>query len=372
MNKTARVCLSVVLLLFWAAQPGAAQSEGKPIATAQVDLSVPESPAFTVLGLTPETVIRPASPREFATAILNGVDRNGNFHSGVALDSAPYLLLAGNQVTIRAYRESLATRLLSRTKVSIATAQGASEGDKSTRLAAGVHLTFWDKGDARMDSALTKCFDEVLQFGPPISPTLTDKERELEMAKRQEVLKVKAQACREKSRKANWNRSSWVVGAAPSWISLPGNIRKLKWDGGALWSSLAYGFERVPKLEQSAQLILHARYRNNEEAPDIVAKGTFIRQNSTLAGGRLRVSPSNPDYAFSLEGVLVHTSPANRKADNSYRISLDLERKLTQDLWLAVSVGGESGRKDGNNQAFVLTSFKWGFSRQAELVAPGQ
>jgi len=69
---------------------------------AMVDLSVPDSPAFTVLGLTPEEVARPTTARKLATSLLNGVDRNGVLQTGVAIDTVPYLALAGQLVTLQA------------------------------------------------------------------------------------------------------------------------------------------------------------------------------------------------------------------------------------------------------------------------------
>src|SRR5262249_16127690 len=125
---------------------------------AQVDLSVPESPAFTILGLTPQTVVRPTSPREFATSLLNGVDENGNFQTGVALDTAPFLLFFGKDVTINNYRRSYLTQFLSRSQFSFAVVKGASEGDKSSRIATGLNLTLWDRGDPRLDRELDSCF----------------------------------------------------------------------------------------------------------------------------------------------------------------------------------------------------------------------
>ncbi len=64
-----------------------------------VDWAVPESPTFTVLGLTPHTVTRPSHPHELATALLNGIDQNGNLQAGIALDVASYMLAYGRKVT---------------------------------------------------------------------------------------------------------------------------------------------------------------------------------------------------------------------------------------------------------------------------------
>src|SRR5258708_17355465 len=66
--------------------------ELKNIKSGDLDFSVPDSPAFTILGVTPQTITRPTTPRGLAASLLNGVDENGNFQAGFALDTAPYML----------------------------------------------------------------------------------------------------------------------------------------------------------------------------------------------------------------------------------------------------------------------------------------
>src|ERR1043165_2392672 len=57
--------------------------------------TVPNSPAFAVLNGTPEQVIRPSTPRQFGAAVLNGVDPNGNFQTGLAVDANPFMIFGG-------------------------------------------------------------------------------------------------------------------------------------------------------------------------------------------------------------------------------------------------------------------------------------
>jgi len=377
MRRTAHFLFLVISLSFVLAEPVEARPQASSASSspdtskssvnlATIDLAVPDSPALVILGLTPQTIIRPTSPREFATSLLNGVDQNGNFQTGVALDTAPYLLFAGRQLTIDRYRDSRLTRVFARTQLSFATNKGASEADKSVRLALGLHLTFWDQGDPRMDGDLTECFNKSLNFvGGPISPTMSPEDREKEIAKREAALKPLAEACREKARKKNWNRSSWVFGAAPSWSSTTGRTGDMRWNGGAVWTSLAYGFRGVPVLEEKAQLIVHGRYRTSEQVPDPNVKGQFFKQNSGLVGARFRIG--SPDFAASVEGVFLHATVAAKPTENSYRLSFGAEHKVAENLWFALSLGGEGGRRGGNNTVFVLSAFKWGFSKKQQL-----
>lgn len=369
------------------------RAENQTLPVANVDLSVPESPAFTVLGLTPETVVRPNSPREFATALLNGVDRNGNFQSGTAIDTVPYLLLAGKQLTLRQYQDNYKLRLASRTQFSFATTKGASEDDKSVRLSLGLRMTLWDKGDPRNDEVLMKCFDDAsltyLQSiqKPTILPLdqLIDLDPNTPEELRNQSIREwaaydlrKAQAnpirleadesCRAEARKLNWNKSSWIVAYAPSWISTTGETKNFKWNGGGFWTSLAYGFEGFPGLEKNSQLILHGRYRSNEQVPDPETEGAFFSQDSFFLGARLRVGNENTTGSF--EGVFVRSRPEGKPFDTSARYSVGLERRIAENLWFALAFGGESGRANGPNKGFVLTSFRWGFSEKKTMPAP--
>ncbi len=129
------------------------------ISSINADLAVPDSPAFTVLGVTPENVTHPTTPREFATSLLNGVDERGNFQTGLALDFVPFLTFFGKDTSLKKYADQPLTRFLARTQVSFATAKGVTDEDRSTRLALGLRMTIWDKGDPRSDKALEECYD---------------------------------------------------------------------------------------------------------------------------------------------------------------------------------------------------------------------
>jgi hypothetical protein len=353
-------------LPFWcvvfASVAGLAQDTVPNIKNGTVDLSVPESPAFTVLGMTPSTVVRPASPRALAADVLNGVDKNGNFQTGVAIDTAPYMLFFGNGVTLEQYQHRPVLQFLARTQFSFATVKGSSQSDKSTRLASGLSLTIFDRGDPRLDrdfvARLAKIGQEALGAFPPLSPLATDSEVAERKKQIEQEVETKAKAVREAKRQSSWNRSSWVIAGAPSWISQDGTTTHLHFDGAAVWSSLAYGFEGVPGLQDSAQVIVHGRFHSNETVPDPEIAGTFYQQQSTVAGARMRFGTENTIGSF--ETTYLHTRPVDRLTENYFRLSVGAERRLNENLWLHLGIGGESGRKNGKDQLFILGAFKWG------------
>ena len=130
------------------------------------DRPLSAAPAFVALGVTPETVSHPATPREFAASLLNGVDRNGTLQTGFAMEVAPYQVFFGPQTTLRNYRESLVTRLLYNFNVSAATTKASTDDDQAQRLALGMELTLFDKGDPRMDPRVENLFNQVTGENP--------------------------------------------------------------------------------------------------------------------------------------------------------------------------------------------------------------
>lgn len=457
----------------------------EPAATATLDLAVPESPAFTVLGVTPENVVRPTSPRQLALSLLNGVDRDGNFQSGIAVDTAPYLLVAGQHLTLQDYRDSKnywSKRLPARTQVSLATAKGSTTDDKSSRVALGIRVTPWDAGDPRLDDELIDCLRQIQQtvklaiiapkpyeeaildeaFGGPehkfdnLRATTTEdraakikaaapagldavlgdlcglpaselqtstgvptvlgdltqqgvfaalgqsrdnvcalgSNQRLALAKAKggalsdklaqatlnrvegTTLAVLTQAdadsapCRESARRRNWNASSLEFGGAPSWISTRGNVKDLSSSGGALWSSLALNFRDVPILKDAfsdyakehSQTIFHVRYRLHQDVADPNMAGNFIQEDDLLLGARLRLG--YPNFAMWLEGAFIHADPKGPGHDDSSQLAVGADLRVTKDLWLSLSAGGQGGRANGNNQGFVLSSLKYGFSSE--------
>lgn len=173
------------------------------------------------------------------------------------------------------------------------------------------------------------------------------------------------------------NKSSWTIGYAPSWIGKDGSISDLEPGGGAAWTSLAMGWDlffhdrdsvKVPESEDSDwgrrlkdnfQAIIHARYTYDELTPDTQNEGNFIEQDSWLVGGRLNfIIKHEWGLGLAMEGIYKSTERSGMKDENIFRYSLVPAFKISDDFWLEVSFGGESGA-DGNDEGFVLTSVKF-------------
>ncbi len=362
-----------------------ALSDSDPLPEASLDLSVPQSPAFAVLGLTPESVVRPTSPTAFATSVLSGADPRGNIQTGLALASAPYLLFKGNDITLAQYRDprNYGLRLASRTQFSFATAKGISETDQATRLALGLTVTLFDRGDPRLDDELLACFeeriggvhDDAVQLLRDLAPLAATGSPELPIrlekgiTRLEERAKKQAEACRQEARMRNWNASAWTVGFAPTWTAPDGNVNNLDASGIGLWTSVGYGFEDIPGLEDSAQFVLHARYRSGELTSDPSSEGSFFEQDAMTIAGQIRLAGFSfrdtkggpPDLNLLLEAAYVEEDRTDRPDENLLRYTLGLDYRIAEDLYLDFSVGTEDGREHEDNSSFGMLGLRWAF-----------
>jgi hypothetical protein len=349
------------------------------ITKAAIDLSVPKSPAFTALGVTPDEVVSPSSPKMFATSLLNGTDARGNLQTGLAIDSTPYLAFFGNEVTLKDYWESYPTRFLARSQFSLATAKGTSSDDEAIRLGTGLRLTPMDYGDPRKDNALIKCFQKDLRSPEAEALASEIEDRKLEgatdedvkelMDKLDEMTGATTRVCKQDSRARNWNRTAWSLGVAPTWISKKGTVGDLSFDAGSFWSTLGYGFERVPGLERSSQLLVSMRFNLDETVPDSSSStsGEFRDQDTLTVAGQLRLAAyrpqanAAPSLILGVEGDYLRADPEDEKSNDSYRLSLGADVKLPflDGAYLHLSAGGSGGGDD--DSGFVLTNLAYGF-----------
>src|SRR6266571_2396791 len=98
----------ITMLIVWinisASVLFAADSSKEDLQKTIESIAVPQSPAFSVLGVTPEKVNTPGSLRELALGVLQGLDENGNFQSGLAIDINPFMLSQGETLSLNTYR----------------------------------------------------------------------------------------------------------------------------------------------------------------------------------------------------------------------------------------------------------------------------
>jgi hypothetical protein len=181
---------------------------------------------------------------------------------------------------------------------------------------------------------------------------------EIENRKREEAVRTAVKPCRDAAAKRRWNRSAWIIGAAPTWASSDGKTSDVAYGGTALWSSIGYGFEGVPELEEHAMVALYAKGRNKETVPDAFNQGAFITQNNLTIGSRLLVGA--PSTQFNVEGLYLRNNRPDKVEDRYWHLNFGFEQRLVENTWLNLSFGRELSR-GADNKFSVVGSFNWGF-----------
>ena len=322
-------------------------------------LMLPESPAFTTLGLTPD-VIRPASPRRLALSFMEGLpDVKGDIQDAIAVDMAPYLLFPGKEISLQQYRDSKWEQGLSRIQLSFALEKGLPDIDtKMRRLGVALSWTIWDDGDLRLDKGLSTCLDQNQQGVPTSSPSGTAPEL-MEDGQARPSAGSRAEMCRAESLKRNWNKSAMDVGIAPSWMDRSGNGHNLGWDGLGLWTSLSYGFDKFESLKDNSQIIFHARYRMDEAVTVPNKYVPFSNHDTFSLGARYRYGESQWVGFFQLLGV--QTKPQEQATDRSYIYSAGVEVGIIDNLWFELELGAIGGHRNPGAGGFMTVQLKGAF-----------
>ena len=113
--------------------------------------------------------------------------------------------------------------------------------------------------------------------------------------------------------------------------------------------------------------MVHARRMIRERVADPATTGQFINQTGNTLGARVRVGSDS--FAGSLEFSRQRLTPEGRETDSIRRLAVGLEYKIAKDVWINAAVGGEGGRKNGENKSFVLGGLKLG-SSTAPVFSP--
>lgn len=341
-------------------------------------------PAFVALDVAPETVARPATPRDFAAALLNGVDRKGVLQTGIAIETSPYQLFFGNGTSLDDYRTSYWTRLLYRTSISLATAKASEDDDKAQRLALGINITLFDGDDLYQDTNVDQLHHELLQkygvktgeeLAQTIHPSMSDEEIQRRLTVATMDFDNHAKELNQEfiegvsALKAHWGRTAWNIAWAPSWISTSGRADDLRGDGFAAWTTFAYGFENTA-IQDRIQVLAHLRYRQGEHVADPDDATKNVDQDSLLAAASVRFHLERQQMNFGVEAAYLRVWDGPNGDGHTQRIGGVVEKKLSDNTWLVLSVGQDFGGGGQQDELFAIGSLRIGTEDKARF-APG-
>jgi hypothetical protein len=336
-------------------------------------LEVPDSPSAAILGVAPQKVARPSTPKEVIAAVISAVDERGNFQAGAAIDVAPYQIFSFGQqgktqgdrndppeapkITDRQRPTDAAAqqdherldpgkyliRVAERTQLSLATTKGTEDADKSMRLAFGIQTTLMNETD------------------PLYKRYRMDQEK---------ALKSLGIHFEDAQHRNSWHyNSSWSVGVAQVLIARDGTSGNFRPGATGVFSTYSYGFEGLDKpvpnviartVQSHAQLLLDVRYLNHDIVPDPAMMGAFMPEDSLR--GALRLRMGYPDVNFSINETVTREWLKNRE-NTAYETAFALELRLPNSgTWITASLGKEFDRADGKSPLIALAGVKIGYT----------
>jgi len=335
-----------------------------------LDRPISAVPAFTALDISPESVAHPASPRDFAAALLNGVDRQGVLQTGLAIETAPFRLIPGWKQDFPHYKANYWTRFLYNFSLSLATAKASADTDnKAVNLAVGVQTILWESAESDplrnegLQQAFHSAYTPAVIEDIPLSGDINTETGSLAEAQKS------FQTAVEEFRQRHWVGTLWTASIAPTWNSQSGKIGNLEGSGFAAWSTFAYAFDG-PFLNSKArfQALGQLRYRQGEMIVDPNDSKHTAQQDSLLAAARLRVG--SPDFnGFAEAGYLWVWGGLNGDGQ-AYRASIGLEKRIAENVWFVLSGGEQFGASSSTNEFFALGTFRIGTADKPQLAPP--
>jgi hypothetical protein len=258
-NFIKKYCCLLMMAMLAAIKTQAQDDKKFTAGWANLDYSIPESPAFKILGADPNHILKPSSSRAIALSIGNYFYTNGPvIPKSLAVEISP-LLLNGN-ASLNDYYNN---KFLYRMRLSFGTATGA-KGSYST--AEGIRFTIVDKTDLRANAtylntiatnlgAIAKAKDKAipayieknkLNINEPKFRDLLDADSALRKKFNAFVTKfipdsivkpADMEKLRNKYRESLWNAAIWETGFATLQKSKDSLLTNLKTTEVGLWTS---------------------------------------------------------------------------------------------------------------------------------------
>ena len=339
MSRAARVGPALVAAAALAA-PAAAQEP-------QFRTAVPESPAFTFLGVTPSLVSRPSSVRDLGASLLTGLNPDGVMQQGFALDVTPWIYVPGLSIPLSEYGSSVWKRGLANLQLSFGTV--ATAGDSaSTDMALGLRTTLFDGTDGMQQEAFTGPVAAGLRgCVNVVRPGLPPDSAEARIQACSDSVMAAAWERWEEYSEAHWNAGFLTLGVGLGARAPDSRLASTGYAGVKLWVVGGLPLFRLP-----AQLLGQVTFS------DRPALSGDPATTELTYGGRLLVgSPSFHAFGEAL-GVSLSDPPGGEETGVSW--SGGLEFQLSSGMWASTGFGQRFEGLGEPERVVVMLGFKFG------------
>ena len=329
-----------------------------------VQFNIPNAPAFDFIGVSPDNVTRPSSPKALATSLLSGVDPTGKFQQGLALELSPSQLLLP-RMDLREY-QSNGGFWLANASISLATTK-ASGDSTATNIGLGGKIVLLDRsdpsgpasrsaGNAAMQKVLLECAPHRDGHPTPITP--------------QNVGTVKACVASADSvfhvswRQDHWNDFALSFAAATGWA-----LRNSTWSdrssmGQAAWllgaAPICFG-RSTQGLCSKGQLLAKAQYES---------RGSVNASSFKQFIGGVRATMGTESFAVFVESLyrrMTKDKPGATKARTE--LSGGLEFRLGDETWISSGIGSHYDDVTKKSKAVVVAGMRFNVSPKQQFTS---
>ncbi|HEY5952612.1 MAG TPA: hypothetical protein VIV40_44235 [Kofleriaceae bacterium] len=348
-------------------------------------LRTPDSPAFSILGVSPSEVERPNSPRALVLALGAFANQSGTdliVPDSFALEVNPYSLIYKDAnfqredgVSARAFGKNL-TISVGTANEDVIDPMTMDKTSLPTKLAVGVRSRVYDAQDRKPKcvAAFTKIQDKI----KATSKAERDRIQALPAAERdaayQQVLEEQALLKNIEVDVADLKTGQCLQGSGLGWsvdAALATSAHyadgKLQWIGGhhhvatAGWLSAAHQWEH-------GSLVFLGRWRA-EDTVNEMDRNAYERRQYVDVG--TRGIYARDKYGASLEAVVRYRYAGDPFADEDafyMRFAVLADYKVGDNQWLNVTFGKNFGGAPDASDIFTLANLKWSFDAERTVI----
>jgi hypothetical protein len=310
----------------------------------RVDYAVPQSPAFKILDIGTDNVMRPGMLREL------GVDISTLYKNGGAIEIAPMIL--SSNVNLADYKSDKFSRFLYRSRIS---AGIVYPGAGATNYSLGYKFTLLDETDLVINPdyeeelhAINKQIidiDILCSHDIKIQPEegeLYQSALQLCSEEKIKALNQKIDDTRKKYKELNWNKTIWEAGLAILGTTIDSTIKKIQSQKYGLWSTAAF------PLSTNGQILFAGKIILGRDSTD--SFNTDALDGSFISRGYL----GNNSYKAYLE---IDWNTLNKKSN--FISKLGTELNILNGLWVNASIGLQSA---SGQDSRIVSSFGISFA----------
>lgn len=351
---------------------GTAASARPDLKALRLDLAVPDIPAFSAIGVSPSTVSRPGNAKELALALGNGLNKQGEIQSGLAVEVAPFKVAS---LYTEAFNADALKTYVWPVRLSLATNAAIQGTDTLTQVAAGLRWSILGY-DPQADTSLASCLDAALPPPKPVFKGGKISTSETPTHVTEEIPLETLGLCRSAHRAAHLANTTLEVSFVHVMASLNDpRALALRTAQDSLWITFSFGANTFGgALSQLAKEPATMPTKLKDMGNDIrgaigveptahvrvdwlAVAGGAARQVNLTAAIRAPIRLDGSSYFLELGAQITDANSVVAPRTVKVPAGIGGEFRLNNGMWLGAFFGGNLA----DMSIFALSNLKWSF-----------